>query len=33
MFMLTLATLLATVLVVEGLTRQFFTPAAQLKNL
>jgi putative ABC transport system permease protein len=33
MFMLTLATLLATVLVVEGLTRQFFTSAAQLKNL
>ncbi len=32
-FMLSLATLLATVLVVEGLARQFFTPAAQLKEL
>ncbi len=33
MFMLTLATLLATLLVVEGLARQFFSPAAQLREL
>jgi putative ABC transport system permease protein len=33
MFMLTLATLLATLLVIEGLVRQFFTSAAQLKEL
>ncbi|MBW4550578.1 MAG: iron export ABC transporter permease subunit FetB [Aphanocapsa sp. GSE-SYN-MK-11-07L] len=33
MFMLTVATLLATLLVIEGLARQFFTSAAQLKEL